>query len=529
MIKVVIADDEERVCRLVQALADFEAMGMELIGTASNGLEALALLSSQMPEILITDIRMPGCNGLELIEKAREICPDILIIIISGYAQFEYAKVALQYGVSEYLLKPISKKELNDSLEKLCVQIRERQIERENAENVKKNRAKDIKRIQGELILQLLDKHGAEETEEQLINQYHLKVKPGCYQAFCLKVNYGRTKPDDHMLELVWERADKVFQTAMSGHCTDWVLYHKDCYLYGILNYPAKEKEAIRRMLRGCLNQMEAQKGLLGSMEFSLGLGSVQKEAECLKLSMEHAILAVQEHYVEGIGRMYEESKWTPILYEKKLLDKFSRKIDHALEVYSTAEAQSAVDELQKALTVTSKVHGCEVLELVQSAGQMFVMRLDIREKEKFLRRFVDECESCKSQQELFEALRSLVTGQMSSRIEAHETDAARPVRLAKSYIQNHYSEQITLEEVSREVGLSPAYFSVLFKKETELGFAKYLMNTRMEQTKVLLRETNLPVAEICRKVGYNDLKHFTHTFEKTVGVKPALYRKLYG
>ena len=113
--------------------------------------------------------------------------------------------------------------------------------------------------------------------------------------------------------------------------------------------------------------------------------------------------------------------------------------------------------------------------------------------------------------------------------IALREEDSVRPVRLAKQYIHNHYQEQITLEEVSDYVGLTPAYFSVMFKKETEIGFAKYLINERIEGAKDLLRESTLSVADICRKVGYNDPKHFTRLFEKNVGVKPAVYRKMYG
>ena len=113
--------------------------------------------------------------------------------------------------------------------------------------------------------------------------------------------------------------------------------------------------------------------------------------------------------------------------------------------------------------------------------------------------------------------------------VESRENERVRPVRKAKEYIQNHYGEPLTLEEVSEEVGLSPNYFSVLFKKTQSEGFARYLINVRIEQAKLLLRETNYPIVEICRKVGYNDLKHFTQTFEKITDVKPSTYRKLYG
>ena len=131
--------------------------------------------------------------------------------------------------------------------------------------------------------------------------------------------------------------------------------------------------------------------------------------------------------------------------------------------------------------------------------------------------------------EKLFATLREFQKKYIREIEEKRENDRVRPIRKAKEYIQNHYGEPMTLEEVSGEVGLSPTYFSVLFKKTEGEGFARYLINVRMEQAKILLRETNLPVVEICKKVGYNDLKHFTQTFEKATEVKPSTYRKLYG
>ena len=100
---------------------------------------------------------------------------------------------------------------------------------------------------------------------------------------------------------------------------------------------------------------------------------------------------------------------------------------------------------------------------------------------------------------------------------------------MAKQYVQSHYSQNITLEDVCAATGFSVSYFSALFKKETGEGFAKYLTRVRMERAKELLQETNLSVAEICTRVGYGDLKHFNQTFKKVTNLSPGQYRKLYG
>lgn len=119
MIKVIVADDEEKVCSLICKLADWKAFDMEVVSTAYNGIEALERIKTLEPDVVITNIRMPGYDGIELIARAKEINEHIEFIIISGHRHFEYAQSAIKYGVSDYLLKPINKVELSDTLEKI--------------------------------------------------------------------------------------------------------------------------------------------------------------------------------------------------------------------------------------------------------------------------------------------------------------------------------------------------------------------------------------------------------------------------
>lgn len=138
-------------------------------------------------------------------------------------------------------------------------------------------------------------------------------------------------------------------------------------------------------------------------------------------------------------------------------------------------------------------------------------------------------CEQCSKREQLFQELEKLQTELISQVQETRANEAARPIRMAKQYVLQHFAEPITLEEVCEAVGFSVSYFSALFKKETGEGFAKFLTRIRIDEAKNLLRETNLSVGEIGEKVGYSDRKHFTSTFRKIVGLNPAEYRKLYG
>lgn len=209
MLRVVVADDEARVCQLILMLADWDSLGMEVVGTAGNGLEALELVERLHPDILITDIRMPGCHGLELIQRAKEKFPQLEIVIISGYAHFEFAQTAIKYGVGDYLLKPIKREELMSTLEKL-----------------------------------------------------------------------------------------------------------------------GQRQEAVRKHLRGCLDQLLAQRTIFGPLEFSLAPGPTADRVEDLPGCAQAARWAAADRLTQGTGRLLEGGPYPPALDRDQLLEQYRRTME---------------------------------------------------------------------------------------------------------------------------------------------------------------------------------------------------------
>ncbi len=529
MWKVVIADDEERICQLIKALVEWERVGLELVGTAKNGLEAIELVASLQPDILITDIRMPGCDGLALIGKVKESDPELEIVIISGYAHFRYAQTAIKYGVGEYLLKPIDKAELNATLEKMCRHIEDRHQTENRREADWKSNDHDLKRLRKQLITDLLEQETLVLTEEKLQQDYHLKVQQGRYQTFCIKLDYEQTEVNTSTLGIVEEKINDILEANLKPVCHEIIWNMRESTIYGIINYASGKRDDVRRILRDCMNQLEAQKSLFAPIHFSISLGCSVKSAEGIRDSLMESRTILKERIVEGTGHLLETMPISSAIHEENFLEKYRRSIAHAVEVLSIEHAAEAVDGMQQEVLRHKKICGYEVLELIESAGDLFAIQLELKDRQAISEKYHRDCEQCSSIDTLFACLREFQVSFIKALITERDNDALRPIRQSKQYIQNHYHEQITLEEVSSEVGLSAGYFSALFKKETGEGFAKYLINVRIEQAKILLRETNLSVSEICKSVGYNDLKHFASTFEKAAGVKPGTYRKLYG
>ena len=527
MLKVIIADDEERICKLIQLLGPWQDLGLNPCAIASNGIEALELIEQYKPDILVTDIRMPGCDGLTLIARAKLLQPNLEIIVISGYAHFEYARTSIQYGVSDYLLKPINRQQLADALEKCANRCRDRRsadLEREQLIKSKGN----LTRLRSNLVRDLMDHQLTHVTAEKLDQIYHYYVEAQeVIQVAMIKFCSSGTKQSAKTLELLQQRTQEIFRREMGSYCHDLFLDFRDEDGYGIMSFPVQQKQQLRKSIRTFQRELESERELFGAVQICISLGTPES-VENLNTSFENARIMMLERLIEGSGRILETIPEASELPSQAILDRYSRSILQAVEVLNPDAAWNALEQMKAGVMGVSNVRGREIMNLVHTAAGIFTAALVVDNRDSLLQDFYNQCSRCCSAAQVFEALSHLQGSLMKKVIEEKQFEESRPIRMAKQYIQEHYADAITLDEVADSIGFSGSYFSTFFKKETGSGFNQYLTGVRIEKTKDLLRNSDNPVTEICRMVGYSDLKHFNRIFHREIGMTPGEYRKVY-
>jgi two-component system response regulator YesN len=536
VIKVVVADDEEKVCQLICNLVDWPAFDMQIVGTAHNGLEALELVERLLPDLMVTDIRMPGCDGLDLIRRAKQLYDRLEFIIISGYGHFEYAQTAIKYGVGEYLLKPVKQEELASSLKKMQDHYRRRTEQLTQEEQLKLRLQSDRDRLRSGLFTDLLLSRNTDPRALQLerINQnYHYALRPGCYETVAVKADgsCGRLTPE--AIEVLGEKVLHILRTLLSPFCMESEFYYQGTRAWGILNYLPEKRQTVRRQFKAALDEMTARMDLFPG-QFSIGLGKVVETTGGLAQSMDSACHALDERLVEGVGKLlYAPPEDHPFLRHRSLLARTVHEMEEGLEIMDPRSVVDAVRRMGERLFNCGSTTGGDVLYLANEVCSSYVLFLrglpcELPDTDGFVNDFQVRTEDCASARAVWEELCTAIRSSMEELISLRQQGNIRPIRMARQYIREHASEPLTLEEVSGVAGFNPSYFSTLFKKETGQNFVEYLSQVRMDRAKELLKESNLSIAKICEQVGYADLKHFTKNFRKNTGIRPSEFRKLY-
>ncbi len=491
--KLLIADDEALICALLTRIIRFNALGLALAGTVCDGASLLRSIETERPDIVVTDISMPGMDALEVIRRTRELGLDTVFVLISGHRQFEYAYGALKYGVEDYLLKPIDEEELNRTLEKAIARLRgaEKRTARPEEETL------PAMFLSGQFLRALAERPLG---WEELNRRFGTHFGPGRYRLLILR---GRG-----------ENACTAAAEALRACCAETVCAPAGSCASALLNY-APEAEAVL---------FERARALAaGSLTLSFSAA----------VSDPSALAEAREQALAGL--------WARLFGAPDAVLRFE-----ALPAAGSAETEmlrAAVSRCRRALTAP------EDDALRGELGRFFALQRPLLRTRAAMRAVQNICADtaqATGAEELRplpeEALRT-VTGaaELASRLTDGLCAAAgasgrrrgaqpiKPVRLACAWVQANYSGPLTLESAAAEVHLNAAYFSKLFKRETGKNFSEYVTELRMEKARELLRCGRMNISEVAFAVGFSDVQYFSKTFKRLVGLKPSEYREHQG
>ena len=532
--RVLIVDDEKRIGILVKNLIRWTELGMECIGVYDNGTDALEAVRTSSPDIVITDIKMPQISGLELIQRSQKIKEDLFFIVISGYKEFDYAHKALEFGVENYLLKPIDEDELNQVLEKINIKMGQKDV---LEDKVKQIMTKGNKIIRRDFLRNIIDQ-SVERIEEPI------DFKGNCYRAIDIKCDYtnyaNRSRKQDKLL------VDQIYQTVEGSfsNCTEECLVceKENLHVYCLLNYYVDKKAEFYEALNECVLHMKEYCMQMDQYCVTIGVGAETNRFENIRFSILESYRAACNRLKYDTGRLifYNDIMQDVEPHLEDVLKEAQESFVKAVETYS---AETAVAVIRRVMD--ADIEGVDMTEYYELSEKILELLLE------HIQDFHTEDEKIERQEELLDKtmlkkeimdkiqhasdvfeLRKLLTDEVRMCIinqkKYLESRSVRPIRVVVDYITKHYGQKLTLEGMAELVDLNPVYFSALFKKEMGVNFSNYLTKIRMDHAKKALIETNESITLIGMSVGYEDQKYFSQAFKKSVGIGPAVYRKMH-
>jgi len=517
MFRLLIADDEDLVRRGLAALIQREAPEISVVGVAADGIEALRLAEELRPDIVCTDIRMPGLSGLDLIERLRAARPGLRSVILSGYGDFGYARRAIGLGVAEYLLKPVDADQLLAILDHLREQIAaERRDEQARLEAARITTEQMIRRL---LDGSPIDTAALAAALPPAVAWGLILVSPIQRQD-----HEHEHRREDDTIVAPDDAPDAYYDACISGATVILDGYGYDCVLFP-LNEPDTARVA------------EAARALWASLRGVGRTASVTAGRPCMGIdelkTVHDEAIALADYCVPGVCEEpvlcwelppARAERWPvlPRAHRDALLDALAQGAEEdaarAAAAFMAYLRPRVAPGAMRALWVEMVVL---LIDHAQGQGVRLDAILDARHDPRtFLLETVD-------------------AGELEARLLYLVTRAARAARAVarrhaprgtladlRAYIEDHIGEDLTITTLARHAHLNAKYLGELFKETTGEPLGEYIIRMRMRRACALLADSPLKVYEIAERVGYGSPRHFATMFRAIVGLSPAEYRE---
>lgn len=534
-LSVLIVDDEASIRSGLSKAIEWNKLGLTVIGTASNGLEAYDAIEKYIPNIVLTDIRMPQCDGLSLIKKVTQKGLPITFIIISGFDDFKYAQQAIKYGVSSYLLKPVNTTALFEELQVLCDKIHTTQKKQSFDSSTKHKLKIGITALREQFFHSLLQNefHSEAEINNQL-EQCNLSFANTSFNTFVFAYDIGSTS-DSYVLgkddlPLFLSSVRNILEELLGNHpsVTFIDMNHNIVALVQTPYAYTQSDDFPTKICSCCIHTVKK----LFNINMWVGIG---EEANDL-LSLQHSYMKAIEHLSY---RIYDTTKHifdNTILSHTAPPQLYAHSINHkpiidAIYEGSVQNLHTYIDQFFSALFYVefpppTFIRGmCVHLIIDVQKGLSAYMPSD---KKLFNEKVYTVIYELHSIIQIKQWILDLFTNYISYVNENVSLQQDPVINAAKKYIQSHLFEKITAEDVAAHVHLNEKYFTHYFKEKTTQNFKAYLLQLKLEQAKELLKEGELSIGEIALKLGYSDYRAFNRIFKKLEQLTPSEFQNQY-
>lgn len=535
-IKVFLVEDEMVIRRGIKNSIDWEKEGYIFCGEASDGELAYPMIIKEKPDILITDIRMPFMDGLELCKLVKKELPNIKILILSGYDEFDYAKEAIRLGVTEYLLKPIASGKLLEALNGVSESIRrekeDKDLVRKYMEEMRENTEHEKQKFFEQMIAGNLSMADALETGKK----YEMNLSAGMYNLLLFRFTLGEENRKsgellgeaEYAIEKLTERLEYVFEFQRGVEGWAFLLM-------------ADNEEQMSERVKELSKDLEEIMKNYSTIAYFGGIGQPVARLRELEESFREAERALAARFTMELNRIisvedirmaqnvdtlddieitsFGEIEKTRTMLEKFLNNGAEDEIDEFVDVYINELPEENLKSVLMRQYIIMDAYivmmsFCEKIEGIE--GEMQAQSEELKN-------------SMKTSQTL-EEIKNYIRMLLKKIIGVRDTISGRRysdiIEIAKDQIRKTYmSDEISLNTIAAEVGMSPSYFSSIFSKEMGKTFVEYLTEIRMDRAKELLMCSSMKTSEIGYEVGYKDPHYFSYIFKKTQNCTPKEFR----
>lgn len=529
MWRVVIIEDEDLLREGLKSCFDWEKKGFEIVGDADNGRKALELIREKRPDVVFTDIKMPFMDGITMTERLKDEFPEMKVVIISGYDEFEFARRALKAGVSEYILKPLNLKQLEELLENMDRELRER--EEKNREWYRLYEIEESSRssLRQNLLEKLLFRKIPVEDLEKTSPAPYQEIAEFYYVIGIIdRLDYSVLSMDCDYLEIInldRQFEDKVRQYISEEKMVD-ILRENNCErILCIRGNTEKECREYREKLKNLFKSYKDDFEGIGCV-----FSNVSKGLKNLQSAYVYARGLRQKQYAYCLNEVLreEEAVDTKIQYMNYDADKLFYEIRSGSKEQVEREIKRFEEELNRE-KITSHMHLVLIISnlffgLTKLPGEVGGDISDILgEPMEHYHKML----SSSRREEMLEYLKKVCLMINDYFTRASEGKVKGILMRITDYMRANYgNEELSMKEVAKQAYISVSYMGIILKKETGKTFIEYLTQLRIEQAKKYLKETDLKNYEIAMKCGYSNPTYFSTVFKGMVGRSPSAYRK---